>query len=296
MNILVPSAPDFQTLDLPGVTFTPYHRDMAALPDAHGLVLWNLPREPRRAAMQLPSMQWVLTLTAGVDHIVPDLPQNVRLYNAHALHDDTVAQHAAATILAAARGLQHARDAQRERAWKRRPDLWNLTEKRVVIWGYGHIGRKVENLLTPFGARVTGLRSTTPEEEVKEALAQADVVVLLLPSTPKTRGVVDAALMAQLKPGAWIANYGRGELIVTNDLIAALKSGDLGGAILDVTDPEPLPADSELWAFENVIITPHVGSSTSDMMARAAKFTLDFVNAVRRGEDLGNAVDLTRGY
>ena len=276
MNILIPDAPEFAALgkeSFPGMTFAPYRASKELPQDAEGLVLWGLPRDLRGKALHLPSLKWVLTLSAGVEHVIDEVPERVTLYNASRLHDDAVAQHALATLLSVARGLPRARDAQREHRWARLPGLWTLENKHVVVWGFGHIGRRLEAMLAPLGARVTGLRSRSSQEEVGSALSEADALVLLLPATDETRGLVNAEVLARLKKGAWLANFGRGSAVVTADLIAALQNGHLGGAILDVTDPEPLPPESPLWSMENVLITPHVASATSDMLARAAAFT-----------------------
>lgn len=299
MKILIPDAAPFASLNVPEVEFAAYRRGEELPQDAEGLVLWGLPRAQRQAAFRSPALRWVLTLTAGVDHVAADLPEGVTLYNASRLHDDAVAQHAVASLLAAGRGLHLARDAQRERRWTRgswTDHLWTLADKQVVIWGYGHIGRKLDAMLRPLGATVTGLRSGSSPQDLQAALGAADVLVLLLPATPHTRGLVNAALLSRLKRGAWLANLGRGELVVTADLLEALKAGTLGGAILDVTDPEPLPADSELWGLTNVIITPHVASSTADITERAAEFTADFLRRLTRGEELPNRVNLGKGY
>lgn len=299
MRVLMPDFPEFQALELAGLTKLLYNKGHLPEEDADGLVLWFLPKEKRLAALRKPSLKWVLTLTAGVDHVLPDLPPGVRLYNAHRLHDAAVAQHAAATILSAVRGLHRARDAQLGARWARVPTLgplWTLQGREVVVWGYGHIGRIMERQLTPFGARVTGLRSSTPQPEIDAAVARADVLVLLLPATPQTKGIVNAEVLSRLKPGAWLANYGRGELVVTPDLIAALQSGHLGGSILDVTSPEPLPADSPLWTMPNVIITPHIGSTTDDQVARGAQLTQDFLATLARGEEPPGRVQKNKGY
>ena len=190
-------------------------------------------------------------------------------------------------MLAAGRGLHRFRDAQRAGEWRRtsipESGLSTLDGQKVVIWGYGHIGRLVEELLTPFGARVYGLTSRTEPDLVDYRLAEADWVVLLLPSTERTRGIVDAERLAALKPGVWLSNQGRGNLIVTGDLLAALDSGQVGGAVLDVTDPEPLPAGHPLWGRENVVITPHIASSTSDLPERGAAYARSFVLDLLQG-------------
>lgn len=307
MRVLLPDLPDFQALaqpdapGVPGVTCLPYSRAEVPAGPAEGAVLWLTGAETRRQLLAAPGLQWVLTLTAGIDHVQADLPAGVRLYNASRLHDRAVAVHVVAGMLAAVRGLHHFRDAQSRGEWASPPTpaasgLDTLDGLNVVLWGHGHIGREVEAMLRPFGAVVAGLRSATPQDEKDRLLAAADWVVLLLPSTAETRGVVDAALLRRLKPGAWLSNQGRGNLIVTADLLAALNDGTLGGAVLDVTDPEPLPAGHPLWAQPNVILTPHIASATSDLVARGAGLTRDFLLALQQGHEPPGRVEPGRLY
>ncbi|MFC0618940.1 NAD(P)-dependent oxidoreductase [Deinococcus budaensis] len=296
MRVLVPDLPAFRALRLEGLDLISY--GPAGLPqgEADGLVLWLATAEQRGELLRWPGLKWVLTLTAGIDHVAGALAPDVTLYNAHRLHDHAVAVHAAAGMLAAARGLHHFRDAQHRGEWRPRRDLSTLDGARVVIWGYGHIGRILESLLAPFGVRVTGIRSSTPQAERDEALAEADWVVLLLPNTPQTRGIVGAEVLARLKPGAWLSNQGRGSLVQPEALLAALDSGHLGGAVLDVTDPEPLPPGHPLWSRENVILTPHIASTTADLVQRGAEYTRAFLEELRAGREPQGRVARGRGY
>ncbi len=296
MRVLLPDLPEFRALDVPGVTFTYFDRAAPVEGPLDGAVIWAMPRDARRALLQRPGLTWALTLTAGVDGLLPDLPPGLRFYNAHRLHDAAVAEHVAASILTVARGFHRARDAQREGHWSRLDDLWTLEGREVVVWGFGHIGRILEGLLKPFGARVTGIRSSTPDAERDALLGRADVVVLLLPLTDATRGVVSADTLARFKRGAWLVNDGRGPLVDTNALLAALQGGQLAGAVLDVTDPEPLPQGHPLWAMENVLITPHVGSSTADLPERGAAYTRQFLTDLAAGREPEGRVDPSKGY
>ena len=296
MRVLVPDLPAFHALAQPGDSFLPgaelaFYSNETGVPggEAGGAVLWLANAATRDALLAVPGLKWVLTLTAGIDHVQGRLPAGVRLYNAHRLHDRAVAVHVVAGMLAAGRGLHRFRDAQREGEWRRtsipESGLSTLDGQKVVIWGYGHIGRLVGELLTPFGARVYGLTSRTEPDLVDYRLAEADWVVLLLPSTERTRGIVNAERLAALKPGAWLSNQGRGDLIVTGDLLASLDTGHLGGAVLDVTDPEPLPAGHPLWARENVVITPHVASTTTDLLERGAAYARSVVLDLLQGRE-----------
>ncbi|CAM3300538.1 D-3-phosphoglycerate dehydrogenase [Deinococcus saxicola] len=296
MRVLLPDLPEFHALSgtdehsVPGAEFAFYSQEHVPPERAEGVVLWLARGETREKLLGTPGLKWVLTLTAGIDHVQPHLPEGVVLYNANRLHDRAVAVHVAALMLSAMRGLHHFRDAQHAGRWSstRTPNdsgLHTLDGQNVVIWGYGHIGHLLEGLLTPFGAEVEGIRSSTPDLQRDGRLSRADWVVLLLPSTSDTRGIVNAELLGKLKPGAWLANAGRGNLIVTDDLLAALDSGHLGGAALDVTDPEPLPQDHPLWVQKNVIITPHIASTTTDLVARGASLTRDFLLTMQQGQE-----------
>ncbi|GAA5511667.1 glyoxylate/hydroxypyruvate reductase A [Deinococcus carri] len=285
MRVLVPDLPEFHELQVEGVEFAFYRADHLPGGEADGLVLWLATASLRGELLNWPGLKWVLTLTAGIDHVAGKLPEDVTLYNAHRLHDRAVAVHTLAGMLAAARGLHRFRDQQREGRWQPTRDLGTLGGANVAIWGYGHIGQILEELLRPLGARVTGIRSRTPAAERDAALAAADWVVLLLPSTPETRGIVNADVLAHLKPGAWLSNQGRGNLIDTDALLAALDSGHLGGAVLDVTDPEPLPEGHPLWQQPNVVITPHIASTTRDLVRRGADYTRTFLTEMQAGRE-----------
>ncbi|MDV6374354.1 NAD(P)-dependent oxidoreductase [Deinococcus arenicola] len=296
MRVLVPDLPEFHALSghdehgVPGAEFAFYSKEQVPQVEAEGVVLWLAGGETREKLMQTPGLKWVLTLTAGIDHIQSHLPGGVALYNANRLHDRAVAVHVATLMLSAMRGLHHFRDAQKEGRWAstKTPNdfgLHTLDGQKVVIWGYGHIGQILEGLLKPFGVEVDGIRSGTSELQRDGLLSRADWVVLLLPSTSDTRGIVNAEVLGKLKPGAWLANAGRGNLIVTGDLLDALNSGHLGGAALDVTDPEPLPEGHPLWAQKNVMITPHIASTTVDLVARGAALTRDFLLTLQQGQE-----------
>ncbi len=265
------------------------------------MVLWLASGATRDQLVQVPGLKWVLTLTAGIDHVVGQLPPGVALYNANRLHDRAVAEHVVAGMLAAGRRLHHFRDAQHRAEWAspRLPSesgLRTLDGQNVVIWGYGHIGKLVERMLQPFGAKVFGITSKTEPDLAHYRLAEADWVVLLLPSTEQTRGIVNAELLGSLKKGVWLSNQGRGNLIVKGDLLSVLQSGQVGGAVLDVTDPEPLPAGDPLWAQPNVIITPHIASSTTDLVARGAALTRDFLLNLIQGREPEGRVAAGRVY
>ncbi|ULH16052.1 D-2-hydroxyacid dehydrogenase [Deinococcus sp. KNUC1210] len=296
MRVLLPDLPPFRALAVPGITPVYFENDQVPPGEVDGFVLWFLRPDLRRTVLHRPGLKWVLTLTAGIDHVVADLPPGVALYNAHTLHDRAVAQHAVALMLAAGRGLHRYRDTQRRREWADSGPMHTLEGRRVVIWGYGHIGRLLDGMLAPLGAHVTGLTSRSTAQDVEAALTSADDLVMLLPRTPATRHILNAERLALLPSSAWVYNLGRGDLIDPDALNAALDAGQLAGAALDVTEPEPLPASSPLWERENVILTPHVGSTTDDLIERGAAHAAEVLSAMQQGRDVPGRVDVSRGY
>ena len=299
IKILVPNRPEFLELAREGLEVQPYDPNDTAQQFDHAdgvLFMITVAPEVRQKLLQTPGLEWVLTLTAGIDPFLGNMPDGVRLFHANDLHAHAVAVHVLAGLLNVARRLHIYRDRQRDHLWKGMPDMTTLKGETVALWGYGHIGRELEPLLQALGVKVRTVRSNTGEAEQAEIRAEADYIVLLMPSTPQTRGSVDAKFLHQMKAGAWLHNIGRGDLVVTDDLVKVLRGGKLGGAILDVTDPEPLPKDSPLWEMPNVVITPHVGSSTADIIQRAADYAADFIDTLRRGEQPKGEANLERGY
>jgi phosphoglycerate dehydrogenase-like enzyme len=229
---------------------------------------------------QLPGLKFVQAFSAGVDRLLPLIPPGVVLCNAVGVHDIPVAEWVIAVILSMQRRLPELLDAQHRGEWVRDED-WNrpgpdLEGKSVLVLGHGGIGRAVGSRLAPFGARVTGI-ARHPREgvETPEALPLrlpgADIVINLLPSTPETHKLVNRQFLAQMKPGALFVNAGRGTTVDTDALLESLRSGHVRAA-LDVTDPEPLPADHPLWRAPNVLITPHVAGTVDRWEARGYRF------------------------
>ncbi|MBB6096598.1 phosphoglycerate dehydrogenase-like enzyme [Deinobacterium chartae] len=310
MKVLVPDSLHLDLAGLDGLEVVRFDR-RAPLPEQHhdadGLVLWGVPRALLEAELpRLQSLRFVQALSAGVDHLLDlPLPPGARLYHAPGLHDRPVAEHALALMLAAAKRLHLLRDRQHQRQWRAAPIADALPGKRVLIWGFGRIGQLLGEMLLPLGVSVEGLRTRRGEwrgnvvyglEDLEDRLPQADWLVMILPSTPQTRPALTAERLARLKPTAWVLNIGRGDAIDQAALLAALEAGRLGGACLDVTDPEPLPEDSPLWGRADVILTPHVASNTDDLEARSTAFLRANLERALRGEPMQGAVNLERGY
>jgi phosphoglycerate dehydrogenase-like enzyme len=232
---------------------------------------------------RLPGLKVVQAFSAGVDWLLPLIPAGVVLCSAVGVHDASVSEWVVAAILAMRRRLpefgelQHRAEWNREIATRRVSDpVDDLEGKTVLVVGYGSIGKALASRLTPFGARVVGIaQHARPDAVTPEALPRllpaADVVVDLLPLTPDTRKFVDAKFLSRMKPGALFVNAGRGGTVDTDALLDALRSGRIRAA-LDVTDPEPLPAEHPLWKEPNVLITPHIAGTVAQMEARAYRF------------------------
>jgi phosphoglycerate dehydrogenase-like enzyme len=298
MRIWVPY-PDWPaTLDLPagvvadvwdGFTEPPASRDEVEL-----FVLPYLAGSgPASVMSELPALRVAQTLTAGVDDVRPLVPQGVTLCNAKGVHDASTAELAVGLALASLRGLpEHVRAATRgEWVHDTRP---SLADRRVLIIGYGSVGAAVEARLAGFECEVRRVArhprdGVEPFEALPALLPWAEVVVLTVPMTDETRGLVDAAFLAALPDGALVVNVARGPVVVTGDLLAEVSTGRLRAA-LDVTDPEPLPPEHPLWAAPGVLISPHVGGDTSAFLPRARRLVADQVRRYAAGEPLANVI------
>jgi phosphoglycerate dehydrogenase-like enzyme len=247
----------------------------------------------REILAALPNLQVVQLQVAGVDTFLPHLPPGVALCNARGVHDASTAEWAVGAIIAAQREFPEFAGAQRDRRWD-----WHmtdaLTDRTVVIVGYGSVGAAIERRLVPFETRVVRVARTArddvhPVSALPELLPDADVVVLIVPSTTATTGMVDKAFLSRMKDGALLVNAARGTVVNTDALLDELTSRRLR-AVLDVTDPEPLPAGHPLWSAPGVFITPHVGGSTPASRRRAVALVREQVRRFAAGEPLHNVI------
>lgn len=250
------------------------------------------------------SVRVVQTLSAGIDHVEPGLPllpEGVRLCNAKGVHEASTAELTLALILASLRGIPGFVRGQDAEEW--RDGFYPaLADKSVLIVGYGSIGAAIEDRLVPFEcarvARVARSARATERGEVRaladlpELLPDADVVIVSTPLTEQTKGLVGADFLARMKDGALLVNVARGPVVDTKALLAEVDCGRLTAA-LDVTDPEPLPAGHPLWHAPGVLISPHVGGSTSAFMPRAKRLLVEQLTRFAAGEPLRNVVVTT---
>ena len=252
-----------------------------------------------------PRLKWVALSTAGYtrydreDFRAAMRARGTVVTNTSQVFANPCAEHLLAQMLAFTRELpKYIRNQAGPRAWEYLEGRYSkdvLTGKTVVVLGYGAIGRRLAELLGPFRCRVIAVRrtarseagvETVTEAELPRVLAPADHVVNALPDGPATRHFCDAARFAQMKRGAYFYNIGRGTTVRQEDLVAALQSGQVGGAYLDALDPEPLPPEHPLWAAPNCHITPHVGGGHKEQDESLARHFLENLGRFQRGDPL----------
>jgi len=239
------------------------------------------------------SLAVIQLLSAGADSWVGRVPEGVLLCDAAGVHTSSTAEWVVTAILSSIREFPRFVRAQVERRWDY-TGTDELAGKRVLVVGAGTIGEGIRRRLEPFDVELTlAARRARPGVhavgELPALLPEADVVVLVVPLTDATRGMVDAAFLARMRDGALLVNAARGPVVGTDALVAALASGRLRAA-LDVTDPEPLPPDHPLWSVPGLLLTPHVAGSVKGLYRRAYGLVGQQINRYAAGEQLVNAV------
>src|SRR5215469_9452507 len=243
----------------------------------------------------MPRLRVVQALTAGVDGLRAHVPGGALLCNARGAHDSVTPEWVVGAMIGGLRSFPLFAREQAAGRWSYQHTS-ELAEKTVLIVGHGSIGAAVERRLAGFEVSVVRVaRSPRPAEgvhglaDLPGLLPSADVVVLLVPFTPETSGMVDAAFLARMKDGALLVNAARGPVVSTSALASEVASGRLRAA-LDVTDPEPLPPGHALWRMPGVFITPHVGASTPVSLRRAAQLAREQAEAYLSGKPLRNVI------
>ncbi|MGB9374687.1 MAG: 2-hydroxyacid dehydrogenase [Jiangellales bacterium] len=263
--------PDADVLDVVEVHVLPYTFDAASF----------------AAVAALPRLRVLQTLTAGYEHVLGHLPDGVTLCNAGGVHDDSTAELALTLMLAAQRGVAdfvRAQDAQRW-AYAAYP---SLADRRVLVVGFGGVGRAIAARLTPFGCHVTPVARTPRPgvhsvDDLPDLLRVAEIVVLAVPLDESTRHLVDDAFLGAMPDGALLVNVSRGPVVDTDALVTQTSAGRLRAA-LDVTDPEPLPTGHPLWSSPGVLISPHVGGNTSAFRPRARRLVEHQLTRIAAGQ------------
>jgi phosphoglycerate dehydrogenase-like enzyme len=236
---------------------------------------------------------------------MPDLPPNLVLTCARGTHEESMPENIVGALFYVAKPYAAAAQNQKLGKWVRTvPEP--LTGKTLGILGIGVIGQKVAHIAATLGMRVIGTRrrpepvpdveKVLPAERTAEVLAESDFVLLLLPATKETESFINADRLRQMKPGAWLLNFGRGQLIKDDDLVAAVKERRIAGAVLDVYRQEPLPAGHPFWTTEGIIVLPHLGGPHPRRDKFVARLFVDNLGRFLDGKPLREVVDRQRGY
>jgi phosphoglycerate dehydrogenase-like enzyme len=268
--------------------------------------LFTLPDIMARA----PKLKWIQVISAGVARWrdTDVWRSQVIITGVSGIHATPIGEFVMALMLMLAKNTPHSFRMMHTRRWRRYPTQ-NLRGKTVGIVGLGHIGREVARLSKAFGMKTIAVRRSInrpgkarnvdlllPRTRMKQMLARSDYVVLSVPLTPQTRHIIGEAELKSMKGSACLINIGRGQLIDEEALIRALDEKRIRGAGLDVTYAEPLPKESRLWEFDNVILSPHISGSMENYMLRAAEVFCENLRRYLSGKKLLNVVDRKRGY
>ena len=279
-----------------------------ALADADAVIGWG--RYDATTLAGAPKLRWIHTFGAGVDTLLsPELIDGeIVVTNNSGVRGPNIAEHVLAMMLGFARGLPEIMRYQTKREWHdAERGVFELGGQTLGVVGLGDIGQALAWRANALGMKVIGVRRNQsdpprgvehvhPLDELHEFLSEADHVAICLPLTSTTRKMFGAVEFAAMKPSAYIYNIGRGAIIDQEALVAALQAEQIAGAGLDVTDPEPLPADSPLWDMTNVQITCHTSGATPYNWERGMEILIDNLDRFDRGEPMRNVVDKDAGY
>ncbi len=290
------------------------------------VVIETLPRKEKPSAEQLartealmaatvppgvlsamPKLRWAQSMTAGVEGwlALPDLPAHITLTCARGTHKESMPENIIAGMLYVMKPYAKAAENQKQSKWVHTV-AQPINGKTLGILGLGVIGQEVARIAKALDMRVIGTKrrvapmahvdEVLPPEQTDEVLAQADVLLLLLPATRETDNFINAKRLAKMKPTAWLLNFGRGHLIKDDDLIAAARNKVIAGAMLDVFRQEPLPADHPFWQAEGIIVLPHIGGPHPERDKIVAKLFVENVRRFVDGAPLKEVVDRAAGY
>ncbi len=255
----------------------------------------------------MPRLRWVQAMTAGVDGWIamPDLPETLTLTCARGTHGESMPENIIGALMYIAKPVAQAVANQKERKWVQKP-AEPLSGKTLGILGLGVIGLEVARIASALGLRVVGTRrrpqpadhvaKVLPPERTPEVLAQSDYVLVLLPATPATDRFINAERLGMMKPNAWLLNFGRGQLVDDEDLIAAVQARKIAGAVLDVFRQEPLPPTDPFWSTDGIIVLPHIGGPHPERDKIVARLFVANLERFLNGEGLQEVVDREAGY
>jgi phosphoglycerate dehydrogenase-like enzyme len=242
---------------------------------------------------RMPKLAVVQAISAGVEWLLPWVPEGVTVCSARGTRDIAVAEWVLASVLAMERQLPRLARQQADRLWSHRLGA-ELAGKRALVVGYGSVGRCVGDRLTALGVHVEGVASRTHAgvhgvEALPDLLGSADIVVLVMPLTPSTHHLFDDRMLARMRPGSLLVNAARGAVVDTDALLEHLADGRIRAA-LDVTDPEPLPPKHPLWTAPGLLLTPHLAGDTAQSEQRVYRFVGEQIRRYANREPLLNVV------
>jgi phosphoglycerate dehydrogenase-like enzyme len=302
--------PDMDTIEsMVDVRYTDENGLADALPGADVLFVYDfLSTAVPGAWHAADKVRWVHIASAGVDPVMfPELRESdVVLTNSRGVFDDSIAEYVLGVVIAFAKDLPRSLELQRQRRWQHR-ESERVGGRRALVVGSGPIGGAIARLLRAAGLSVSGMgrraREGDPDfgtvhasADLVRHLPEFDYVIAVAPLTEQTKGMFDAAAFAAMKPSARFVNVGRGELVVTSDLVTALRTGGIAGAALDVFETEPLPSDHPLWTMDNVLVSPHMSGDFAGWRNTLVEVFADNFERWHTGRPLRNVVDKQLGY
>ena len=262
---------------------------------------------PGNYLKRMPRLRWIQAMTAGVESWLesPDLPKDATLSCARGSHRISMPENILGALFHLTKPYMQIALDQRESRWTKRMSV-PLAGKTLGILGLGAIGQELARKAAALEMRVIGTKRTPEalphvdkvysQDEADDVLGASDFVLLLLPTTPQTENYMNAKRLRAMKPTAWLLNFARGALIVDDDLIAAVKSKQIAGAVLDVFREEPLPATHPFWKTEGILVLPHLGGGHPQRGAAVAEIIADSTRKFLAGEAPNALVDRARGY
>ncbi|HEX4224842.1 MAG TPA: D-2-hydroxyacid dehydrogenase [Pseudonocardiaceae bacterium] len=291
------------------VRYTTAQRLSDDLAGADALFVWDFTSTAVAGAWPAADrLQWVHIASAGVDRLLfSELrDSSVVLTNSRGIFEGPIAEYVLGLVIAFAKDFATTMDDQRARRWRHR-ETERIADRNVLVIGTGPIGRATARLLRAAGMRVEGLgRRGVPDDPdfgtvygmpaLTERLGQADFVVAVAPLTEQTTGMFNRDTLAAMRPSARLINVGRGQLVVTDDLVKAVEDGTIAGAALDVFETEPLGESSPLWSLPNILLSPHMSGDAIGWRAALAELFVANFRRWRAGEPLHNVVDKQLGY